>query len=137
LEIISPGNKDRQPSVDAFVKKAVEAVDAGIHLLVVDLHPHGMHDPNGMHGAIWSGLGSDDLELPPDKPLMLAAYEACDLPRAWVESIAVGDPRPDMPLFIDIGRHVNVPLERTYQEAYRGEPEFWREVIEGRRSATA
>jgi hypothetical protein len=137
LEIVSPGNKDRQASVEEFVSKAVEAVDAGVHLLVVDLHPPGLHDPNGMHGAIWSGLGSDDFEVPPGKPLTLAAYEACKLPRAWVESIAVGDPLPDMPLFLDIGRHVSVPLERTYQEAYRGVPEFWREVIEGRRSASA
>ena len=136
LEIVSPGNKDRQASVEQFVKKAVEAVDAGIHLLVVDLHPPGLHDPNGMHGAIWSGLGSDDFEAPPDQPLTLAAYEACKLPRAWVESIAVGDSLPDMPLFLDIGRHVSVPLERTYQEAYRGVPEFWRDVIEGRRTAT-
>ena len=65
------------------------------------------------------------------------AYEACKLPRAWVETIGVGDPLPDMPLFLDIGRHVSVPLERTYQEAYRGVPEFWREVIEGRRIASA
>src|SRR5262245_15780348 len=86
LEIVSPGNKDRQASVEEFVRKAVEAIDVGIHLLVVDLHPHGVYDPNGMHGAIWSGLGSDDFEVLPDKPFTLAAYEACNLPRAWVES---------------------------------------------------
>jgi hypothetical protein len=134
LEIVSPGNKDRRASVEQFVNKAVEAVDAGIHLLVVDLHPPGPHDPHGMHGAIWSGLGSDDVEAPPDKPLALAAYEACELPRAWVEFISVGDPLPDMPLFLDIGRHVDVPLDRTYLEAYQGVPEYWRDVIEGRRT---
>jgi hypothetical protein len=137
IEIVPPGNKDRLASVEEFVNKAVEAVDAGIHLLVVDLHPPGLHDPHGMHGAIWSGLGSDDFQAPSGKPLTLVAYEACKLPRAWVESIAVGDPLPDMPLFLDVGRHVGVPLERTYQEAYRGVPEFWREVIEGRRERSS
>jgi hypothetical protein len=35
-----------------------------------------------------------------------------------------------MPLFLTAERYVNVPLERTYQTAYAGMPEFWREVIE-------
>jgi len=26
----------------------------------------------------------------------------------------------------------NVPLEQTYQAAYRGMPAFWRDVLEGR-----
>src|SRR5262245_12274367 len=54
LEIVSPGNKDRQASIEEFVQKAVEAIDAGVHLLVVDLLPPGLHDQNGMHGAIWT-----------------------------------------------------------------------------------
>jgi hypothetical protein len=37
-----------------------------------------------------------------------------------------------MPLFLHADRYVNVPLEATYQEAYRGLPAFWREVLKGR-----
>jgi hypothetical protein len=37
-----------------------------------------------------------------------------------------------MPLFLTAERYVNVPLEATYQAAYRGMPEFWRNVIEQR-----
>jgi hypothetical protein len=29
-------------------------------------------------------------------------------------------------------RYIIVPLEATYQEAYRGMPAFWRDVLEGR-----
>jgi len=32
-------------------------------------------------------------------------------------------------------RYVNVSLEPTYHEAYRGMPGFWRDVIEGREPA--
>jgi len=42
----------------------------------------------------------------------------------------VGASLPDMPLFIRFDRYVNVPIERTYQAAYRGVPRFWREVLE-------
>jgi hypothetical protein len=37
---------------------------------------------------------------------------------------------PDMPLFLRPDRYVSVPLEDTYQKAYRGMPAFWREILE-------
>jgi hypothetical protein len=37
-----------------------------------------------------------------------------------------------MPLFLNRERYIDVPLERTYLEAYHGMPAFWRNVIEGR-----
>jgi hypothetical protein len=37
IEIISPGNKASRHLFRAFVEKAVEVLEAGIHLLVVDL----------------------------------------------------------------------------------------------------
>jgi hypothetical protein len=37
-----------------------------------------------------------------------------------------------MPLFLRPDRYVNVPLESTYQAAYRGLPAFWQDVLEGR-----
>jgi hypothetical protein len=36
-----------------------------------------------------------------------------------------------MPLFLLPDRYVNAPLEATYQEAYRGMPAFWRNILEG------
>ena len=44
-------------------------------------------------------------------------------------------PLSEMPLFLSSGRYINVPLEPTYQEAYRGMPGFWRDVLEGREPA--
>jgi hypothetical protein len=37
-----------------------------------------------------------------------------------------------MPLFLHAERYVSVPLETTYQAAYRGVPAFWRAVLEKR-----
>ena len=39
IEVISPGNKNNQNGLNAFVRKAEEALAAGIHLLLVDLFP--------------------------------------------------------------------------------------------------
>jgi hypothetical protein len=36
-------------------------------------------------------------------------------------------------LFLSADRYVPVPLEATYQAAYRGVPAYWRDVLEGHR----
>lgn len=132
LEIVSPANKDRQEHVQAFAQKAAEALDAGVHLLLVDLLPPGPHDLAGMHGAIvafleGSGAGYD---LPPDEPLTLASYAAGPVLEIYLEHLAPGVSLPEMPLFLSPDRYVGVPLEATYTSAYRGMPAFWREVLE-------
>jgi hypothetical protein len=47
-------------------------------------------------------------------------------------TVWVGATLREMPLFLRPDRYVNVPLEPTYQGAYRGMPAFWRDVLEGR-----
>jgi hypothetical protein len=137
VEILSPANKDRPATVEQFTVKAVDALDAGVHLLVVDLFPPGPGDPRGMHGAIWQRLlGSDEpYDLPAGEPLTLASYAAGVQVEAYVEHLAVGAALPEMPLFLHPDRYINVPLEATYQSAYRGMPTFWRDVLESRGSA--
>lgn len=137
LEIASPAIKDRAKSLAEFIEKLQRTVAAGVHVLLIDLFPPSPYDPLGLHGEFWQFY---DLEVPPpaaDHPLSLVAYEAGEQPDAWIQPVAVGEALPDMPLFFDRGRYVNVPLERTYQQAYRGVPEIWRDVIEGRSQATA
>jgi hypothetical protein len=134
LEIVSPANKDRASRVDDFVEKAESAFAAGVHLLLVDLFPPGPHDSEGMHGAVLARLedARESYDLPANEPLTLASYVA-DVPMdVYVEHLAVGASMSDMPLFLDPDRYVNVPLESTYQAAYRGSPAFWRDVLEGR-----
>ncbi len=133
LEIVSPGNKDRRRSLDRFVNKATSALRQGYHLLIVDLFPPGPDDRQGIHGAVWAevdGIEAAQYRQPPDKPLTLVAYEAKPAPTAYVEPLAVGAALPAMPLFLEAGWYIRVPLEETYQQAWRGVPERWRCVIE-------
>jgi hypothetical protein len=130
LEIVSPGNKSAQHAINSFVEKAQEALFRGYHLLVIDLFPPGPRDPNGIHAAIWGGFSDEPFELPPGEPLTLVAYSAGQRKKAYIEPTAVGRALIDMPLFLTPETYVNVPLEQTYQAAYRGVPRKWKAVLE-------
>jgi hypothetical protein len=130
IEVVSPGNKSSRHGIRTFVEKAVEALYLGFHLLIVDLFPPGPRDPQGIHPLIWGEISDDPFELPPGEPLTLAAYSAGPSKKAYVEPTAVGHALVDMPLFLDPDTYVNVPLDATYQAAYRGVPRRWRAVLE-------
>jgi hypothetical protein len=130
VEVVSPGNKASRNALRKFVEKAAEAISRGYHLLVLDLFPPTPRDPRGIHGAIWSELTGGGFEPPADARLTLVAYDAGVPTTAYVEPVAVGDAMPDMPLFLEPGEYVPVPLEATYQAAWRGVPRRWRDVLE-------
>jgi hypothetical protein len=130
VEIVSPGNKASRQALRSFVEKASELLEAGIHLLIIDLFPPGPRDPQGIHGAIWSEIVEDDYLQPADKPLTLVAYSAGDVQCAYIEPVAVGDALPDMPLFLEPEIYIPLPLEVTYQAAFDAVPRRWREELE-------
>jgi Protein of unknown function (DUF4058) len=130
VEIVSPGNKNSRHGIRSFVEKAVTALRAGIHLLIVDLFPPGPRDPQGIHKAIWDELIENDFMLPEDKPLTLAAYVGDTFPEAFVEPVGVHDVLPEMPVFLTPDVYIPTPLETTYQLAWEALPAFWREVLE-------
>lgn len=130
VEVVSPGNKGSRHAFRSFIEKAAELLDKRVHLLILDLLPTGRRDPHGIHVAIWEEItGQDVLDLP-DKPLTLAAYETALTVRYYVEPVAVGDVLPDMPLFLEPGAQVPVPLEATYAAAFAAVPRRWRRVLE-------
>ncbi len=131
IEVVSPGNKNNQNGLNAFVRKAHEALAAGLHLLLVDLFPPGPRDPQGIHRAVWGDDCGEDFDLPADKPLTCVSYVGGPAAAAFANFAAVGDMLPPMPLFLTPEVYVNVPLETTYQAAWDGMPEFWRDVLTG------
>ncbi len=85
-----------------------------------------------MHGAVAERL--DETIAPyvmsAAEPLTFAAYAAQENPTAYLEHRNFGDALPEMPLFLRADRYVNLPLESTYQAAYRGVPAFYRNILE-------
>ena len=136
IEIVSPGNKGNRARFHAFVEKAVDFIGQGINLLVVDLFPPTRRDPQGIHKAIWDEINDEPFELPPDKPLTLAAYSAGLEKVAYVEPIAVGDVIPEMPLFLDPEVYIPAPLDATYQTTWSVCPAaLWDAVVGGEADA--
>jgi len=133
VEIVSPADKHSQRAVRLFVEKTAQFLEREIQVLIVDLYRPGKLDPRGMHGAIWEVVVGQDYVPTPDKPLTLASFESQGVIRAYVEPLAVGDRLPEIPLFLRSGHHVKVPLEITYQTAWKSMPRVWRDVIEAKR----
>jgi hypothetical protein len=132
IEIVSPGNKHSERAIENFINKLAAAMRRGCHLMVVDVHPPSQRDPRGMHVRFWQdNFGDEDVPgVTNQQPLGLASY-CCDLvPTAYFEPLAAGDSLIDMPAFLTPDLYVNVPLESTYMDAWRGVPNRWKRVIE-------
>jgi hypothetical protein len=130
VEIVSKGNKTGRKAFDDFVRKAAEFLSHQIHLLILDLQPPTARDPQGIHGAIWDEVAGQEYLRPTDKPLTLACYESGAGVRAFIEPVGLGDALIDMPLYLQPGRYVAVPLEETYRLAFESVPRRWRAILE-------
>ena len=125
IEIVSPGNKSTRHAFRALVDKACELLEHRIHLLIIDPFPPSPRDPNGVHAAIWEHVQDAPFQPPAAQPLTLVAYECDFTTRAYIETVAVGQALPDMPLFLEPDGCVMVPLEATYETAFAALPRRW------------
>lgn len=135
LEIVSPGNKNNQARYDAFIHKTVDAIRRRVSVLLVDVHETGRFDQDGINACIRNMVAPHATPIT-DKPRHSTLASYCpDPPRAvdiYLEHVAPDMPLPDMPIFLNPERYVNVPLEATYLEAWKGMPSFWRNVVLGK-----
>jgi hypothetical protein len=129
VEVVSPADKHSPRAVRLLVEKVASQLERNIPALIVDISPPGKFDRRGIHGAIWEEITGQKYVPPPGKPLTLAVYECHDAFRAHVEPLAVGDRLPDMPLFLQLGRHVMIPMDVTYQTAWKSIPHNLRDKI--------
>jgi hypothetical protein len=130
IVVVSPGHKGGRVWLRAFVERAADLVNRGIHLLVVDLFPPTPQDPHGIHKAIWDEFDDQPFDAPPAKPLTLASYVGGEVPTAFVEPVGVGDLFPSMPLFLSETWYVPAPLEKTYHQAWAVYPASLKERLE-------
>ena len=130
IEIVSPGNKNARSAIRSFVEKTVALLRQDVSVLLVDVFPPSVRDPQGLHKLVWDEIHEEPFELPKDKPLTLASYAAGMPITAYVEPVAVGDALPDMPVFLNNRRYVPAPLEAAYKESWdRCPPEFRDKVL--------
>jgi hypothetical protein len=129
IEVLSPGNKSSRHAIRSFLDKAVAALDVGVHLLLIDGHPPGARDPHGIHGALLNEIGTENYVLPGERPLTVVAYVGGAVVEAFVAHFTVGEPIPQMPLFLTRENYIQVPLEATYNAAWEDVPPQYQEVL--------
>jgi hypothetical protein len=132
IEVLSAGNKSSRHALRSFLDKAVAALDSGIHLLLVDVHPPGPRDPNGIHGALLNEIGTPETEeymLGSANRFTAAAYIGGAVIDAFVSHFTVGESIPDMPLFLTSENYITVPLEAAYMAAWEDVPPQYRTAL--------
>jgi hypothetical protein len=129
IEVLSPGNKASRHALRSLLDKAVAALYAGIHLLLVDVHPPGPRDQHGIHGVLLNEIGTQEYVLGNERRLTAAAYRGGAVIEAFATHFAVGEPLPQMPLFLTQENYVQVPLETAYLAAWEDVPPQYQEVL--------
>ncbi len=120
VELVSPANKDRPGSRDAFTAKCEAYLSRGIGVCVVDVvsSPRGsLHDELidrlGRQGEVRSGA----LYASAFRPVARHGSSLLDI---WTETLRAGSSLPSLPLFLRDGPCVEVPLEASYARACQG-----------------
>jgi hypothetical protein len=119
IELVSPGNKDRDETRRAFAAKCATYLQQGIGLITVDVvtSRHGnLH--NDLIELLDVGkqfiLADGGLAAVAYRPIRHAGNERIDV---WPASLAVGRVLPLLPLGLDKGLVIPLDLEPTYVEA--------------------
>jgi hypothetical protein len=126
IEMVAPDNQHSEPAFNELVTRICGFIDAGIHVLLVDVFPVSAQHPADFHQAIWDRLQTKATASPTESGRFVAAYQAGTERNAFLDLLSVGDALPDMPLFLSDDTYVMVPLEASYQRAWDEMPEVIR-----------
>lgn len=118
VELVSPRNKDRPQSRRDFAIKCASALKLGVGLVIVDVVTNRRANLHNELAAL--------LDMPAefhlgDVPQYAASYQPVQSKagaeiRIWHETLALGQPLPELPLPLDKGQSVPLDLEATYEQ---------------------
>jgi hypothetical protein len=132
IELVSRANKVSQEKAERFLEKSLSLLEKGIHLLIADLQQPTPTLRSGFHVRICEQCGETITEIPPDRLLYAVSFQVLDggRVRSHVAPLKLGDPPPEMPIFLLPHRFVRLPLETTYGEAFESLPRKYRERLQ-------
>jgi hypothetical protein len=120
IELVSPSNKDRPESRDAFVSKCIAIVNRGAGLLIVDI-------VTSRRANLFDAI-LERMNVPVEKPVDLlyaAAFHVSEGTRSqsqvriWQEHLGLEQVLPTLPLYLRVGPMMPVDLQSTYLETCR------------------
>jgi len=129
IEVLSPGNKSSRHAIRPLLYKDIKDPYDIINLLLVDVYPPGPRDPNGIHGALWNEIGTEEYILGRERPLTAVAYLGGTVVQTFVNHFVVGEPIPEKPLFLTRENFIRVPLEEAYMAAWEDVPPQYQEIL--------
>lgn len=118
VELVSPSNKDRAETRDAFVSKCVSYLHDLVGLVIVDVVTS-RH--SNLHEELLERWGET---AEAEEPTYCSAYhprvrgELTEL-AIWHEPLTIGHPLPPMPLFLSNGPFLTLHLQETYLQTCR------------------
>ena len=121
VELVSPGNKDRPESRDAFVSKCHALLQQDVCVAIVDVVTERQAN---LYAALAARIGA-----PPPSVSKCPIYAVCCRAlttggrwrvEEWEHELAVGAPLPTLPLWLNVDLYVALELEASYEDTCRG-----------------
>lgn len=118
IELVSPANKERSESRQAFVAKCAALLRKGVAVSLVDLVTIRRFN---LYAQLMEFVGYPDETMSNEDPPIYAA--SCRWPtigtrarlEAWSHTLAVGQPLPTLPLWLGEGLVTSLDLEQSYE----------------------
>jgi hypothetical protein len=120
IELVSPGNKDRDAQRQAFAVKCASYLCRGISLIVIDIVSNRRAN---LHNEIMRVLGHGEaFAMPSEAALYGVAYRPIvrdgeEQIEAWPSALELGRPLPVLPLALNAELALPIDLEASYTTA--------------------
>ena len=120
IELVSPANKDRPESRQAFVAKCAARLRKGVAVSLVDLVTIRRFN---LYAQLMEFIGHPDSTMSNEEPPIYAA--SCRWVtkgmrarlEAWSHALVIGQPLPRLPLWLHEDLVVPLELEQSYEQA--------------------
>jgi hypothetical protein len=120
IELVSPANKDRLESRQAFVAKCAALLRKGVAVSLVDLVTIRRFN---LYAQLMEFIGHPDQTMSNEVPSIYAA--SCRWPtrgtrarlETWPHTLVVGQPLPTLPLWLREDLVIALDLEQSYEQA--------------------
>jgi hypothetical protein len=122
VEIVSPGNKDRKASRRAFVTKCAALLQQGVCVSIVDIVTTRKFN---LYSELLDHIGQSDPAFSPNPPAIYAVtcrtrnVDNVGRLESWAYPLAIGQPLPDLPIWLSEDLNVTLELEASYEDACR------------------